>query len=307
MTAAAESLQLAQPALGAQIKLLEKELGVALLARHSRGISPTQAGVFLFERAKKILADLDDTARQVRDMREGAHEHIVLGVTPSMVMLLGPELLIQARQEVPGLSISLVEERSPVLLEALEAGHIDVAFLYNVENRRNIVRRAIIEEDLLLITAPPGQSGHTAPGDKTAQREKTAQDAASVSLAQALEHELVIAGERGVIRRIVETEAVRLSLKLRLAFEVHSVSSMKALVARGTAASIMPWSLAADELRAGKLLARRIDRPQLTRILYLVQTSGRLNASDNPHMDRFLNHITQRMLELIGPYARSLE
>ncbi len=301
MTAAAESLQLAQPALGAQIKLLEKELGVALLARHSRGISPTQAGVFLFERAKKILADMDETARQVRDMREGAHEHVVLGVTPSMVLLLGPEILIQARQEVPGLSISLVEERSPVLLEALEAGHIDVAFLYNVENRRNIVRRAVIEEDLLLITAPPRESGKTAPKDKAAT------SAGSVSLSQALEHELIIAGERGVIRRIVETEAARLSLKLRLAFEVHSVSSMKALVARGTAASIMPWSLAADELQAGKLLARRIDRPQLTRILYLVQTTGRMNASDNPHMVKFLNHITQRMLELIGPYARSLE
>lgn len=290
MTAAAESLQLAQPALGAQIRSLEKELGVALLARHSRGISPTQAGVFLFERARKLLADMEETARQVRDMREGAHDHIVLGVTPSMVMLLGPDLLLQARQEVPGLSISLVEERSPVLLEALEAGHIDVAFLYNVEDRRNLVRRAIIEEDLLLVTGPGEQRGE-----------------GPVSLAQALDHDLAIAGERGVIRRIVEAAASRLSLKLRLAFEIHSVSSMKSLIARGTAASIMPWSLAAEELLAGTLHARRIDRPALTRVLYLVEPANRRNTAMQAEMDAFLDRVGVRMLEKIGPYARSLQ
>ena len=124
--------------------------------------------------------------------------------------------------------------------------------------------------------------------------------------AQALDHELVIAGERGVIRKIVETEAARLSLQLRLAFEVHSVSSMKALVARGTAASIMPWSLAATELRSGALAARRIDRPRLTRVLYLVEAANRRGFAENPALRAFLDYIAGRMLALIGPYARSL-
>ncbi|MGE3643870.1 MAG: LysR family transcriptional regulator [Beijerinckiaceae bacterium] len=290
ITAAAEMLQLAQPALGSQIRLLEKELGTPLLARHSRGVTPTQAGAFLFERAKKILAELDDTARQVRGMATGDHAHVVLGVTPSMVMLLGPDLLLKARSALPHVSISLVEERSPVLLEALEAGHIDVAFLYNVAERRNIARQAVIEEDLLLVTAPSAGTSHT-----------------PVSLAQALDHELVIAGERGVIRKVVETEAARLSLRLRLAFEVHSVSSMKALVARGTAASIMPWSLAAAELKAGTLAARRIDRPRLTRVLYLVEPENRRPAAENAALKGFLDHIVSTMLEMIGPWARSLK
>lgn len=292
MTAAAEALKLAQPALGSQIRQLEKELGVALLARHSRGVAPTQAGVFLFEKAKKILADLDEAGRQVRDIGKGAQDHVVLGVTPSMVMLLGPDLLLQAQRDVPGLSISLVEERSPVLLEALEAGHIDVAYLYNVEERRGLTRRAVIEEDLLLVTA-----AGNAPAKDGAE---------AISLAQALDHELVIAGERGVIRKIVEAEAARLSLQLRLAFEVHSVSSMKALVARGTAASIMPWSLAADELRSGALLARRIDRPRLTRVLYRVEAANRRGPADHAELQSFLDAVASRMLELIGPYARSL-
>ena len=207
-----------------------------------------------------------------------------------MVMLLGPDLLLDARSKAPDISISLVEERSPVLLEALQAGHIDIAFGYNVEERPNLVRKAIIEEDLLLVTSP---------GSET--------DDMPVSLARALEHELVIAGERGVIRRIVEAEAARLSLKLRLAFEVHSVTSMKSLVMRGTAASIMPWSLAAQELSAGKLLARRIDRPALTRMLYQVVPANRPPITADEGIGAFLNSVRIRMLELIGPYARSLQ
>jgi hypothetical protein len=49
-----------------------------------------------------------------------------------------------------------------------------------------------------------------------------------VSLAEALSHDLAIAGSRGVIRRIVEDEARRLGLKMKLAWEVHSISSTRA-------------------------------------------------------------------------------
>ncbi|MCC2095755.1 MAG: LysR family transcriptional regulator [Hyphomicrobiales bacterium] len=290
ITAAAEALQLAQPALGSQIRLLERELGVPLLVRHSRGVTPTAAGTLLFERASSILAEVDETKRQIRELAAGSRDHITLGVTPSMVMLLGPDLLLQARNRAPGISISLVEERSPVLLEALEAGHIDIAFLYHVAERPNLVRKALIEEDLLFVTGP----------DEIAGEEP-------ISLARALEHELAIAGERGVIRRIVEAEAARLSLKVRLAFEVHSVRSMKALLARGTAASVMPWSLAAEELSAGMLHARRIDRPALTRVLYIVEPANRRSIAMEAELSAFLDHVSTRMLELIGPYARSLK
>jgi LysR family transcriptional regulator, nitrogen assimilation regulatory protein len=289
MTAAAQRLGLAQPALGAQIKQLEDELGVALLLRHSRGVSPTQAGKLLHERARAILADVERTRAELRAMGARAQDNLVLGVNPSIVLMLGADLLLRAREEMPGVHASLVEERTPVLLDALDRGQVDIAFLYNIEGRPGLERRAVIEEDLLLVTAPTGEP---AP--------------ATVSLAEALDHDLAIAGSRGVIRRIVESEARRLALRMRLAWEVHSVSSMKAMIARGEAASILPYSLAAEELRAGTLVARRIDRPAITRTLYVVRPEERAPFVHEEQIAAFLGHVVDGLLERIGPYARRL-
>lgn len=289
MTAAAAKLALAQPALGQQIRLLEKELDVALLTRHSRGVMPTQAGVLLYERARKILDDLEATERDIRRLGSDRRDHLVLGVNPTLVLTLGPDLPVEAHRELPDVTVSLVEERSPVLLDALESGQINVSFLYNAPERAKIERRAVMEEDLLLISAPDEKLRGT-----------------TVSLAQALENELVIAGERGVIRQIVENEARRLGLKLRLAYEVHSITSMKSMIARGDAVSILPWSLAAREIADGTLMARRIDRPALTWTLYLARKVGAPPFLHEDEIVRYLERIVARTIEKMHPYARAM-
>lgn len=289
MTAAAQRLGLAQPALGAQIRQLEGELGVRLLVRHSRGVDATEAGRLLAERARAILAEVDRTRIELRAMGARHQDHLVLGVNPSIVLMLGADLLHRARDEMPDVAVSLVEERTPVLLEALDRGQINVSFLYNIADRPGLERTAVIEEDLLLVTAPA----------QTPVAE-------TVSLAEALEHDLVIAGSRGVIRRIVESEARRLGLRMKLAWEVHSISSMKSMIASGEASSIMPFSLAAEELRSGALLGRRIDRPALTRTLYVVRPQEREPFTHEDQIAAFLDHVVAELLKDIGPFARAL-
>jgi LysR family nitrogen assimilation transcriptional regulator len=289
ITAAAEQLNIAQPALGVQIRQLESELGIDLLVRHSRGVVPTDAGKLLFERARRILSEVEATEIEIKTLKSGQSDHVLLGMPPSLMLLLGPELLIEARDAMAGVSLSLVEERSVVLLDALDREQLNVSFAWNVSDRTDLERIALLEEDLLLVTAP-----QNAPPTET------------VSLAEALAHDLVIAGERGVIRNIVEAQARRLGLHLRLAFEVHSVSSMKALIGRGGAATIMPYSLAPKEFSSGELVGRRIDRPVITRTLYRVRPARRLPFSNEARIEDFLEGLTRRLLEAMGPYARPL-
>ncbi len=289
ITAAAEQLNVAQPALGVQIRQLETELGVTLFVRHSRGMLPTDAGKLLFERARRILAEVEATEIELKALTSGQSDHVLLGMPPSLMLLLGPELLIEAKDAMAGVSLSLVEERSVVLLDALDRDQLNVSFAWNVPDRPDLERIALLEEDLLLVTSP----AHAPASD-------------TVSLSEALAHDLVIAGERGVIRNIVQAEARRLSLHLRLAFEVHSVSSMKALIGRGGAATIMPYSLAPKELSSGELVGRRIDRPTITRTLYRVRPARRLPFANEARITDFLEMLTGRLLTAMGPYARAL-
>lgn len=289
ITAAAEQLNMAQPALGVQIRQLESELGIDLLVRHSRGVLPTQAGTLLYERALRIIAEVDATQAELRALRSGQSDHVVLGIPPSIMLLLGTDLMIEARDAMAGVSVSLVEERSMVLLDALDREQINIAFAWNVHERPDLERRALLEEDLLLVTSPSN-----APSTET------------VSLSEALAHDLVIAGERGVIRNIVQGEARRLGLTLRLAFEVHSVTSMKALIGRGGAATIMPYSLAPRELSSGELVGRRIERPTITRTLYRVRPVRRPAFANEARIGAFLDGLIERLLVAMGSYARSL-
>ena len=289
MTAAAEQLNVAQPALGTQIRQLESELGVGLLVRHSRGVTPTAAGRLLHERAARIMADVEAARREVLALAEAREDHVVLGVPPTLMLLLGPALLIDARAEMPDVHLSLVEERSLVLMEALERGQVNIAFAWNAPEKPGIERVALLEEDLLLVTAP-GEAGGEGP----------------VSLAEALTHDLAIAGERGVIRNLVQAEARRLSLPMRLAFEVHSVSAMKALIARGGAATIMPYSLAPRELASGELAGRKIDRPTLARTLYAVRPARAAPFSREADIRGFVGRIGEKALVAMGKHARAL-
>jgi len=289
MTAAAEQLNVAQPALGVQIRQLESELGLDLLVRHSRGVTPTEAGKLLFERARRIIADVEAAQRELQALSAPRTDHVVLGVPPSLMLLLGPDILIEARRQLPGVSLSLVEERSVVLLDAIDRGQIDVAFAWNVAERADLQRIALLEEDLLLVTSPDA-AGNGGP----------------VSFAEALGHELVIAGERGVIRNIVQGEARRLGLSLRLAFEVHSISSMKALISRSGGATIMPYSLAPREIDSGGLVARRIERPSITRTLYMVRPLKRPGFTHEEAVLAFLDGLGGKTLAAMEPYARPL-
>lgn len=288
MTAAAETLNVAQPALGFQIRQLEAELGVELLTRHSRGAAPTTAGELLYSHAQQILDGVAKAAKEVGALKAGKRMHLRLGISRTMSRILGADLLSDRQRTMPDVTVNVLEERMPVLLQALEEGRIDVAFLNNVGEWAGLERKAVVEEDLLFVTASP-QAGQ--------------QD--SIEFADVLQHELVIGGERGILRHTVENEARRLSLEVRMSRETRTMAASKEIIAKG-AMAIMPYSFVAEEVHAGTLAARRIVRPAITRTLYLVRRSNRSDDLDDERIARHLTMIVEAYADHLKPWARKL-
>lgn len=283
-------LHLAQPAVGFQIRQLEAELGTTLLMRHARGIAPTAAGKMLYEDALCILNDVEELGNRIRGLKGGQDLVLRLGVVPSMVSALGPELLMASPPDASGIAISLLETRSAGLQEGLEHGQIDVAFLNDLGEVPGVDSKAVVEEDLLLVSAPS----------------KTSADAQTIGFAKALEHDLAIGGESSILYAILAEKAQKLSLKLRVAYRFHSIASVKTMLMQNQVATIMPYSLFAEEIRSGALVGRRIVDPAMVRTLYIgwQRAHGALLASQS--MATHLDSIVSAYVEAVEPFARRI-
>src|SRR5690606_21667599 len=107
---AAEACFVSQPTLSTQIKKLEEELKVILIERAPRRVMLTPVGREVAERARRILADVEqlrEAARRATDPEAGA---VRIGRFPTLGPYLLPHVVPLIRQRFPRLELLLVEE-----------------------------------------------------------------------------------------------------------------------------------------------------------------------------------------------------
>ncbi len=76
LTAAAKALHITKSVASRRIQSLEDDLGVRLLSRTTRGVTPTDAGTQFYERALAILADVEDAKQSVKTASDNLVGHI---------------------------------------------------------------------------------------------------------------------------------------------------------------------------------------------------------------------------------------
>lgn len=126
---AAEACFVSQPTLSTQLRKLEDELGVALVERAPRRVMLTPVGRDVAERARRILADVEqlrETARRATDPEAGA---VRLGLFPTLGPYLLPHVVPLIRRRFPQLELRLVEEKTEVILRMLREGRLDAGIL----------------------------------------------------------------------------------------------------------------------------------------------------------------------------------
>lgn len=127
--AAARECHISQPALSGQIARLEAELGVSLFERSRRRVLLTPVGEALVERAKRLLANLDDLAAVARVHAAPLGGQLRLGVIPTIAPFMMPAALPLIRQVCPELEILIREEQTARSLELLDEGKLDAVLL----------------------------------------------------------------------------------------------------------------------------------------------------------------------------------
>jgi DNA-binding transcriptional LysR family regulator len=130
LTRAAERLHLSQPALSAQIKALEDELGVQLFERGPAGMTLTAAGKRLLPDAAKVLAGAASLHGKARAMEGAVVGHVRVGTLsdPSFIRLA--DFLAKATARFPLLEIELRHEVSGAAFEKVRDGGLEASFYY---------------------------------------------------------------------------------------------------------------------------------------------------------------------------------
>lgn len=130
VTRAAEKLGIGQPPLSQQILALERELEVPLFRRTGHGVELTEAGKVLLVDARRLLQDAQHAVLNAQRAGRGETGHLSLGFTTSAAFHPLVRSLIRAfRNAYPGVGLTLIEGSTAQLLDLLNEGRIDLAFL----------------------------------------------------------------------------------------------------------------------------------------------------------------------------------
>lgn len=126
---AAERLHIAQPALSRMLKSLEDEIGVRLLVRTTRAVTPTPAGLGFLADAKAILTRTQAAAMAARRTSQEGGATLRIGAIDSASASLLPFAMAALRRDLPGIDMRLTETMTAPQLQMLRAGRLDVALI----------------------------------------------------------------------------------------------------------------------------------------------------------------------------------
>lgn len=253
-------LGVAQPVLSRQIKALEQELGVELFYRNGRGTVLTEAGKVLNLYAKDLVETVDRAASEVRALKSSPRGTIVIGLPPSVGIVLTVPLVQHFREAFPLISLRVIEGFSGHVLEWLLTGKIDVAVLYNAPRTGSLRAEPLLTDELFLLG--PAEGG-------------ILPDAESVPARLLSEIPLILPARPHGLRMLVDSRLGEAGIVPRVEIEVEAMPSTLGLVENGVGYTILSYSTAHARVQAGRMRAWRIVEPGITRQLILATSSQR--------------------------------
>lgn len=131
---------------------LEERLGAQLLHRTTRSVSPTSTGRALYERARRLLDDLDEMERAAGSTRTEAAGRLRISAPPPFGELDFSELVAQFLKEHPSVQIEIAFESR--LVDPIAEGHDLVIRIAQPDEETILVDHRILRLEYLLCAAP---------------------------------------------------------------------------------------------------------------------------------------------------------
>ena len=259
VTRAAELLNLVQPAVSRQLRLLEQDLGVMLFQRERHAMVLTDAGKALLVYARRAMLELDRARAEVGGSTDRLAGLVTVGLLPSTSDMISSPLVHSVANHYPGIRLRIAMGYAGTLQQWLESGEIDAALLYGVEGVPHIETKPLLEEPLWVV------------GPVSAGLRKQR----PIPLTSLTGRPMILPNGPHGIRTLVDHACAVSNVELTIAAETNAMSIQKGLVLGGHGFTILPPIAFASELEHHQLTAAPLVDPRIMRTIVLALPGNR--------------------------------
>lgn len=249
VTKASTLLNLVQPAVSRQLRLLEEDLGAELFDRSSQGMELNEAGKIFVQYARRVLGELERARAEVRPTKGSIGGVVTVGLLPSTCDLLSSALVAQVAISHPGIRVRIAMGYTGMLQAWLESGEVDTALLDDVKSSPAIRVKPLLEEELWVVGLPSCGLQMNKP----------------LPLRELEGRPLVLPSSIHALRTLVEHAASSIGLTLNVVAETNALSVQKSLVFGGHGLTVLPTIAVAGDFASGRLIGAPIMEPALVR------------------------------------------
>ncbi|WP_311315262.1 MULTISPECIES: LysR family transcriptional regulator [unclassified Bacillus (in: firmicutes)] len=265
-TKAAEKLGISQPTLSHQIKMLEQDVGYALFNRIGKKIELTKVGEIVQQEALNIQNSLQSISSQIRAITKVEIGELKIAVLPGEITDLVSTLCIKFNQLYPNIKV-LVQSTDQVEKAVLEnQADFGIGFEFN-------------REDMLMVTKLYDEEFYLISNQSTGEQK--------ASFSDVIESPLILFPNIHQCRKILDKTSLEVGRQLEPIVETSSIESILKLVRNGVGRSFVSRTLY-EFYDTEDLFFQRIEKPTLTRSVYLVMKKN-----------RFINYAARKYIELL--------
>jgi LysR family transcriptional regulator, transcriptional activator of the cysJI operon len=240
---AAKELFVTQPAISLKIQELEEHYQVQLLDRTNKGISPTEAGLFVYGEAQKVMALIASIEREI-ELSRNPIEDLSIGASSTIGDSILPCTLLIYRGRNPGYNLTVDIGNTTQVVEKLVSRRVEIALVEGPINhswrdilvREDISVKKVAQTRLILVAGSNGQ-----------YRETT-----SMSLEELFEAPLIMreggSGIRTTFEQVIATNGLS-TQDFNIIYEMSSSSSIISAVASDMGLALLPVMALRKELR----------------------------------------------------------
>lgn len=224
-SAAAEVLAVAPSAINRQVADLEERLGHRLFdrMRGRGGLQLTEVGSVLYFRMTAVMNELAIAEEEINLLRGLQRGHIRVGVNEVIATQLLPSILQRIHEPYPNLTFQIKVHNSPVIIDLLRNGEIDIVIGYNIAHQRGITFHEVANHDTYVITAV---------NDELADRDR-------LTLRELVGRRFIFPDTSMTLRRTLDAAIARQGLSFEPFIETDNFTLLRKLVATGIGISVI--------------------------------------------------------------------